>query len=276
MQIDDLKSLSQKFRIQMLEMFRNAGGGHFGGSYSVIDILTVLYFGGILKVDPKNEKWKERDRLVLSKGHASGALCVCLAEKQYFSKDLLATFNDFGSPFGMHPDMTKICGCDMSTGSLGHGLSAAVGMAMAAKLDDNPCRVFAILGDTEMHSGMTYEAIMAAGNFQLENLIMILDRNRISLDGETEKIMPLEPLNDKLHAFKWDTLEVDGHDHSALVDAFKSIPRNKDKPTAVIANTIKGKGVSFMENTHKWHYGMLDETLYSAAIQELKRSTEVG
>lgn len=275
MEIEQIEKMSQRLRIQILNMYKNAGGGHFGGSFSVIDILTALYFGGIIKLDPMNPDWKERDRLVLSKGHACGALCSCLAERGFFPAQLLDTFNKLESPFGMHPDMNKICGCDMSTGSLGHGLSSAVGMALAARMDKSSHRIFAVLGDTEMQSGMTYEALMAAGNFGLDNLIMILDRNQYSLDGATESIMPIEPLLEKFAALKWATASIDGHDHEMILESLNNVPIKKGMPSAIIANTIKGKGVSFMENTHSWHYKTVNDDQYDAALKELNISNSV-
>jgi transketolase len=252
-------------------MLKIAGGGHFGGCLSVVEILTALYFGGILKIDAKRPRWENRDRLVLSKGHACATLCTCLAERGFFSPDLLDTFNQFNSPFGMHPDMNKIPGCDMSTGSLGHGLSAAMGMALAARLDKRSYTTYAVLGDSEMQSGMVYEAAMAAGHYGLDNLVMIIDRNRYSLDGATEALMSIEPLKEKLVSLKWCVVTIDGHDYRQILEALRHLPIEPSKPSAIIANTVKGKGISFMENTHAWHYRAIDDEQFHVALKELER-----
>jgi transketolase len=270
MEISGLKALSKEFRIQVLRLFKNAGSGHFGGSYSVMDILTALYFGGILNVDPTRPRWEDRDRLVLSKGHASAALCVILAGKGFFSRDLLSTYNQLNSPFGMHPDMNKIPGVDMSSGSLGHGLSVAVGMALAGRLDHRSYRTFAVLGDAEMQSGMTYEAAMAAGNFKLDSLAMILDRNWITMDGYTEDLMSIEPVADKMKSLKWAVKTIDGHDFGQLLETLKGLPIEPGKPSAIIADTVKGKGVSFMERTHTWHSGSVSDEQFQKALNELE------
>jgi transketolase len=270
MEISELKDLSKKFRIQVLHMFKNAGSGHFGGSFSVVEILTALYFGEILNVDPKHPHWEDRDRLVLSKGHSSATLCAVLAAKGFFPAELLNTYNQLNSPFGQHPDMNKIPGVDMSTGSLGHGLSVAVGMALAARIDHRSYRTFAILGEAEIQSGMTYEAAMAAGNYGLDNLVMILDLNRYTMDGATEKLMSIEPLEDKFKSMKWSVLIIDGHDYGQILEALRHLPVEPGKPSVIIANTVKGKGVSFMEATHAWHFKPIEEDQFQKALRELE------
>lgn len=270
MEISDLKDLSRKFRIQVLHMFKNAGSGHFGGSFSVVEILTALYFGGILNVDPQRPRWEDRDRLVLSKGHASATLCAILAEKGFFPREMLETYNQLNSPFGQHPDMNKIPGIDMSTGSLGHGLSVAVGMALAARLNNRSYRTYAVLGDAEMQSGMTYEAAMAAGNYGLDHLVMILDENRYTMDGATEKLMSIEPVGEKLKALKWSVTTIDGHDFNQILKALNEIPIEPGKSSAIIARTVKGKGVSFMEETHAWHFKPVEEEQFKKALKELE------
>lgn len=270
MEISDLKDLSRKFRIQVLHMFKNAGSGHFGGSFSVVEILTALYFGGILNVDPQRPRWEDRDRLVLSKGHASATLCAILAEKGFFPREMLETYNQLNSPFGQHPDMNKIPGIDMSTGSLGHGLSVAVGMALAARLNNRSYRTYAVLGDAEMQSGMTYEAAMAAGNYGLDHLVMILDENRYTMDGATEKLMSIEPVGEKLKALKWSVTTIDGHDFNQILKALNEIPIEPGKSSAIIARTVKGKGVSFMEETHGWHFKPVEEEQFKKALKELE------
>jgi transketolase len=253
MDISELKALSKKFRIQVLKMFMNAGSGHFGGSFSAVEILVALYFGGILNVDPKRPLWEDRDRLVLSKGHASGMLCAILAEKGFYPKELLDTYNHLNSPFGQHPDM-----------------SVAVGMALAARMDKRSYRCFAILGDAEIQSGMTYEAAMAAGNYGLDSLVMILDRNLYTMDGSSEDLMSIEPIQDKLKSLKWAVTTIDGHDYGQILKALQSLPIEPGKPSAIIANTVKGKGVSFMENTHAWHFKPLEQEPFQRALQELE------
>lgn len=274
MEISELNDFSKKFRIQVLRMFKGAGGGHFGGSFSVVEIITALYFGGILRVDPRRPRWEDRDRLVLSKGHSSATLCAVLAERGFFPRELLDTFNQINSPFGQHPDMNKIPGIDMSTGSLGHGLSVAVGMALAARLDHLSYRTFAILGDAEIQSGMTYEAAMSAGNYGLDHLVMILDRNRYTMDGPTEKLMSIEPLEEKFKSLKWGMVTIDGHDYAQILEALGHLPIEPGKPSAIIANTVKGKGVSFMEETHAWHYRPIDTNQFEAALRELETRAE--
>jgi transketolase len=270
MEISELKVLSKKFRIQVLRMFNNAGGGHFGGSFSVVEIITALYFGGILRVDPARPRWEDRDRFVLSKGHSSGTLCVVLAERGFFPRERLDTYNQLNSPFGQHPDMNKIPGVDMSTGSLGHGLSVAVGMALAARMDRRSYRTFVILGDAEIQSGMTYEAAMAAGNYGLDHLVAILDRNRYTMDGHTENLMSIDPLEEKFRSVKWSVVSIDGHDYAQILGTLGHLPVEPGKPTAIIANTVKGKGVSFMEETHAWHYRPIDAHQFEAALKELE------
>lgn len=270
-----MRGRANLIRSEIVRMLYEAGGGHFGGSFSCIEILVALY-SKIMRVDPKDPRWPERDRFVLSKGHACAALCPVLAEAGYFEKELLKTFNKFNSPFGMHPDMNKIPGCDMSTGSLGHGLPVGVGMSLAARLDGKGYRVFVLLGDGECSEGSVWEAALSASHYGLDNLVAIVDRNRISLDGETETIMRLEPLASKWAAFGWSVKEIDGHNLREIVDVLSRVPATKGKPTAVIANTVKGKGVSFMENTRDWHYAALNEDQLYKALKELEAGHDDG
>jgi len=263
-----LKKKAKIVRRRIIEMLWEAKGGHFGGSLSCVDILVALYFH-ILKIDPQNPKWEDRDRFILSKGHASAALCPTLAEKGYFSVQLLNTFNKLDSPFGMHPDMHKIPGCDMSTGSLGHGLPIGVGIALGGKLDAKSYKVFVLLGDGELQEGSIWEAMMAASHYKLDNLVAIVDRNKIELDGATEEIMALEPLSKKWKDFGWSVEEIDGHNMKEILEVLKKIPIKKGKPSLIIAHTIKGKGISFMENTHDWHYGKIGKEEFKNALVEL-------
>ena len=281
--VKELEKKAIKLRLMMVEMLRDSGtSGHYGGSLSVVDILTVLYFGDVLRVDPKNHRWEDRDRFVLSKGHACAALCPLLAEKGFFSRDLLTTFNKLDSPFGMHPDMNKIKGCDMSTGSLGHGATIALGMAMSARYLKKDFRVYSVIGDGELAEGSNWETFAIASHFKLDNLCLIIDRNKFSLDGLTEGsgcldaeygicgTLSLEPIDKKLEAFGWYVVKCDGHNAMELLDAFEEAKNTKGKPTLIIAETIKGKGISFCENEGKWHYGGLNEEYTSKAITELK------
>lgn len=267
-----LKAKAKKIRKDVVEILSQTSGGHFGGALSAADLLAALYFE-ILRIDPQNPCWPDRDRFILSKGHVSVAKCAALAEAGFFPyEELLTQYNKLGSPYGMHEDMTKIKGCDMTAGSLGHGLSAGVGMALAGKHDRKDYRVFVMIGDADLQEGSTWEAIMAAAHFKLDNLICIVDRNQIGVDGFTEELMPLEPLVPKFRDFRWEVKEIDGHNMEEIVLALKSVPLAPQKPSAVIAHTIKGKGVSFMENNHHWHFGVATKEQAEAALAELERS----
>ena len=252
-----------------------AGGGHVGGSLSSVDVLTALYFHA-MRVDPKNPRWPDRDRFVLSKGHASAALCPVLAELGFFPRELLDTFNQLDSPFSMHPDMHKIPGADMSTGSLGHGLPIALGMALAARVQKKSYRTFALLGDGELAEGSVWEAAMAAAHFKVDSLLAIVDRNRLQVDDFTATVMELEPLADKWSAFGWSVREIDGHDMAAVVDAITASPFEAGKPSVIIANTVKGKGLPFAENRVDFHYHDVDREMVdrAAAILESDDSGE--
>lgn len=266
--ISSLKEKAKLIRKHIIKMLVKAAGGHFGGSLSSVEILVSLYFH-ILRIDPKNPRWEDRDRFVLSKGHACAALCPVLAEQGFFSPELLLTFNKLDSPFGMHPDMHKIPGCDMSTGSLGHGLPVGLGMALMAKLDKKGYRVFVLLGDGELQEGSVWEAAMAASHYKLDNLTAIVDRNRIELDGATEEIIGLEPLSEKWQSFGWKVKEIDGHNIRKIIETLKDLPFVVNKPSVVIAYTVKGKGISFVENTHDWHYAKMSEEQAQRALVEL-------
>lgn len=269
--IHDLEGVARKMRRQIVEMFTIAGGGHFGGSLSVVEILVTLY-GAAVRFDPTRPAWSERDRVILSKGHACGALCPVLAHHGFFEEELLDTFNKLDSPFGMHPDMNKIPGCDMSTGSLGHGLAVGIGMALAGRADSKDYRVYVVLGDGECQEGSVWEAAMVASHMGLDNLTAVVDRNRISLDGRTEEINALEPFADKWRAFGWQVIEVDGHDIGQLYDGLQRARSFQGRPTVVVANTVKGKGVSFLEDTHLGHYAALSDDQLAQARLELGRA----
>jgi len=269
-----LYAQARQLRKDIIDVTSWAGGAHLGGGLSVIDILTILYFK-YLNIDPERPDWEDRDRLVLSKGHAAVAYVPVLARRGFIELEELKTFNKFKSPFGMHPDSKRVRGCDASTGSLGHGLPMAVGMALGARVLGKNLKVYCVLGDGECNEGTVWEGLMAAAQFKLTNLISIVDRNRLMIDGPTENVMGVEPLADKLAAFGMDVAEVDGHDMDALAGAIDKALAATTKPVAIIANTVKGKGVSFMENEVPWHYGSVDAELKEkahASIEEMYKT----
>ncbi|MHB1131729.1 MAG: transketolase [Chloroflexota bacterium] len=246
-----------------------AGSGHVGGSMSIADVLTALYFH-TMRIDVKNPRWPERDRLVLSKGHANAVLTPVLAEAGFYDKELVKTFNHLNSPFGMHPDMRKIPGCDMSTGALGHGLAVGAGMALGARIQKQNFRVFVIMGDGELNEGSVWESAMAGAHFKLDNLIGIVDRNRFCLGSPTETAMVLEPLAEKWRAFGWAVQEIDGNDMGEIVDTFDRLPLMAGKPNLILANTVKGKGFSRAEDRCEWHYQNVTDDILQAALDELQ------
>ena len=266
-----IEEKAKAIRVNSLKMIHAAKSGHPGGSLSIADMLSVLYFGGQLKHDPSNPEMQDRDILVVSKGHSSPAVYSVLALAGFYNIEDTMSFRQLGSNFQGHIDRMRVPGVEMSTGSLGHGLSNALGMALAAKLDKNSKTIFAILSDGEMQEGSNWEAIMAAAHFKADNLIAILDRNRIQLDGWTEKTMGLEPIKEKLEAFNWEVQEINGHDIVAINSAINNAKESSsDKPKFIIANTVKGKGVSFMEDEVAWHgVAPKDEDL-AKALEELK------
>jgi transketolase len=264
----DLKSLARDMRVDIIRMIEAAGNGHPGGSLSVIDILTVLYWK-FLKHDPKNPDWAERDRFILSKGHACPALYAVMAKRGYFPHELLLTLRKLGSPLQGHPDRMRLPGIEFSTGSLGQGLSVGVGMAVAAKMDKKDWKAYVVLGDGEMQEGQNWEAFMSAPKWKLDNLIMILDHNNGQIDGTVEQVMNIEPVADKLRAFNWDVQLVDGHDLDAVEKALTGAQSLGGKPHAIIAKTIKGKGVSFMENNIAWHGNAPKKADADKAVKEI-------
>jgi len=271
-----LRDVAVDIRQKIIEMTCVAGNAHLGGALSAADILVVLYHH-VLRIDPRNPQWSERDRFILSKGHGGLAIFPVLADVGFFPREELATFNQMSSRLGMHPNKDEVPGIEVSTGSLGHGLSVSVGLALAGRLDHAPWRVYCLLSDGELNEGSSWEAAMSAAHYKLGNLVAIVDRNRFSLDGPTEEIMGLEPLRDKWAAFGWQTVEVDGHDIAALLDIFDRLPSPDDpQPTVVIAHTVKGKGVSFMENRYEWHYGSLTEEQARQALAELEAVRPAG
>jgi transketolase len=248
-----LIEMAARIRVDILDMLCLSGSGHTGGSLSMSDVFSYLYFSGKLKLDPHNPNMANRDRVVLSKGHACPVLYAALAEKGYFDKSHLATIRKYGSILQGHPDMKKTPGVDITSGSLGQGLSCAVGMAIGAKLDNLGIRVYAIVGDGECDEGQIWEAAMAAAHYKLGNLIVILDKNGLQIDGYTKDIMNTEPMAEKWKAFGWQVIEINGHDFIEIDNAVLRAMSSKNMPVCIIANTVKGKGVSFMEDRCEWH-----------------------
>lgn len=266
--ISELEKTAQRIRRGIIEAVYKAKSGHPGGSLSITDIMTVLYFNE-MNIDENNPKMEERDRFVLSKGHCSPALYSCLAERGFFSKDLLSTVRKIDSNLQGHPEMNKIPGVDMTTGSLGQGLSAANGMAMAAKLDNKDYRVYTILGDGEIEEGQIWEAAMAASHYKLDNLCVIVDKNNLQIDGRTGEVMNSAPLDEKFRSFGFEVITIDGNNILEIMKAFAKAKTIKNKPSCIIAETIKGKGVSFMEDRVEWHGKAPNEEQYNLAMQEL-------
>ena len=263
-----LEKIAVQVRKGIIEEVYNANSGHPGGSLSCTDILTVLYFNQ-MNIDEKKPNDPSRDRLVLSKGHAAPALYSVLAEKGYFDKELLKTFRKIGSNLQGHPDMNKVPGVDMTTGSLGQGISAAVGMAIASKMNKAGCKIYCMLGDGEIEEGQVWEAATAASKNKLDNLCLILDNNNLQIDGEIDKVGGMNNITEKFLSFGFNVINVDGHNVENLIDAFTTAKQTKGKPTIIIAKTIKGKGVSFMENKAEWHGKAPKEEEYYKAMEEL-------
>ena len=266
--VKQLNDKARLLRADVLAMLCKAGSGHPGGSLSSMDILTVLY-NSIMNHDPKNPKWVDRDRFVLSKGHVCPAVYAVLADCGYFERKELATLRQYGSILQGHPYMGKTPGFDVSSGSLGQGLSIGVGMALAAKADKKDLRVYCLMGDGEQQEGQIWEAAMTAGQYKLDNLCGIVDYNGLQIDGCVADVMSIAPLADKWAAFNWNTILVDGHDVEALERAFLEAKTYKEKPSVIIAHTIKGKGVSYMENVASWHGVAPNEAQLASALQEL-------
>jgi transketolase len=261
-----LAETATDIRRTILTMVNTAGMGHIGGDLSVADILVTL-FAGVLSVDPNRPDWSQRDRFILSKGHCAGALYATLARCGFFPPEELDSFMAPLSALNGHPNRTKVPGVETNTGPLGHGFPVAVGCALAARLSQSPSRTFVVLGDGEMQEGSNWEAAMTAAHYRLADLTAIVDRNRLQQGARTEDTKRLEPLADKWRSFGFEVRDVDGHDHVALLDAFT--PSTTGDPVAVIANTVKGKGVSFMEDRVEWHHKVPDADQVKAAMQEL-------
>jgi transketolase len=265
--LEILKNAADTLRHHIMDMAADSGA-HLGGSMSVVEILVVLYFDGVLRVDPAQPARDGRDYLILSKGHASAALYGALAERGFFPVAELASCKRMGSRLAGHP--TKgIPGVELATGSLGHGLAVGNGIALAGRHDRRDYRVFVVMGDGECQEGAVWEAAMAAAHYRLDNLVAIVDRNGVQEDGPTEKIMALEPFAEKWRAFNWEVREVDGHDIAALSQALHAVPFAAGRPSLLLARTVKGKGLSFAENTHTWHFGKLSAEQKAQGLAEL-------
>lgn len=273
MKITDVKALEKianDIRIGVIEAVYSAKSGHPGGSLSCADILTVLYFNQ-MNINEKEPNAKVRDRFVLSKGHCSPALYSTLARKGYFEKEKLLTFRNIESNLQGHPDMNKVPGVDMTSGSLGQGLSVANGMALASKLNGDGYRVYCLLGDGEIEEGQVWEAAMTSNKYKLDNLCVIVDNNNLQIDGKIEEVKGLTNIGDKFKSFGFEVLQIDGNDIEELLNAFNVAKQIKGRPTVIIAKTIKGKGVSFMENKVEWHGRAPKEEEYKQAIEELSK-----
>lgn len=262
------EEIARRVRIDIIKATFNAGSGHPGGSLSCADILTALYFGE-MNIDPEDPDMKGRDRFVLSKGHAVPAQYSVLAERGYFPVSDVMTLRKLGSPFQGHGNMRKVLGIEMSTGSLGQGFSASVGMAIANRLDNNGARVYTLLGDGEIQEGIVWEAAMSAAHYKLANLTAIVDWNGLQIDGRNDDVMTVAPIKEKFEAFGWHAISIDGHDFGQIFDALDAARAETEKPTAIIAKTVKGKGVSYMEDQAGWHGKAPGEEEAKQAVQEL-------
>ena len=270
MSVEELEKMAVIIRCDIIDMICTAAAGHPGGSLSAADVVTALYFR-VMRIDPKNPDWPDRDRFILSKGHACPVWYAALAERGYFDKSHLKTLRQMGSILQGHPDMLKTPGIDMTAGSLGHGLPAGLGMALAGKLQQKDYQVFVIIGDGESQEGSIWEASMAAPNFKLDNLTAILDYNHLQNDYSLEDIMPIHPAVDKWQAFGWHVIDIDGHNMAQVVAALEEAKSHKGKPTMIVANTVKGKGVSYMENVCEWHGKAPCQEEADQALEELRR-----
>lgn len=269
----ELRKLAWTLRKDIITMIAAAKSGHPGGSLSAVDLITVLYFN-VMKHDPKNPLWADRDRFILSKGHACPALYAALGESGYFSKDLFPTLRQLGSPLQGHPELGKLAGVEASTGSLGQGLSIGLGMAEGARITGKDYTTYVLTGDGELQEGQVWEAAMYAGAKHLDNLVCIVDVNRQQLDNTTDQILTLEPLADKWRAFKWHVIDIDGHDFRQIQQAFDEAKATKGKPTVILARTVKGRGVSFMEDNLEWHGAAPSAEQLKIALEELTKELQ--
>jgi transketolase len=271
--IKKLSETAKVLRTDIIRMITAAGSGHPGGSLSAVEIVTALYFN-IMNVKPEEPAWPDRDRFVLSKGHAAPLLYAALAEKGYFDKEELLNLRRLGSMLQGHPDMQQTPGLDMSTGSLGQGLSVGVGMALAGKLDKKPYRVYVLIGDGETEEGQIWEAAMAAAHYRLDNLTVFVDHNRLQIDGPISEVMSPEPLAEKFSAFNWNVISIDGHNFEQIIDSVNSANAVKGRPSAIICDTVKGQGVSFMRDQADWHGKAPKSDQMELALRELAGEVE--
>lgn len=271
MNTSELKETARQIRVDVLKMLEAAKTGHPGGSLSMVDLLTVLYFKQ-MNIDPKNPKSETRDRFILSKGHGAPGLYATLANRGYFPKEELATLRRFKSILQGHPDMKSTPGLDMSSGSLGQGLSVANGMAIAARMQKKEYRVYALVGDGELQEGQIWEAAMSAAHYHLDHVTLIVDYNGLQINGDNEDVMGIKPVDEKFKAFGWNVISCDGHDIGQIVGAFEAAVACKGKPSVIIAKTVKGKGVSYMENNPAWHGDVPNAEQFKQAFAELEEA----
>ena len=272
--IEMLKRIANELRKDAIDMIYKANSGHPGGSLSAADIITTLYFH-FLNIDPKNPNWQDRDRFIMSKGHACPIWYAALSKKGYFDKSHLGTLRKINSMLQGHPDMKKTPGIDMTTGSLGNGLGAGVGMSLAAKLKGKSYYTFVLIGCAEHNEGVLWESALSAAKFKLDNLIAIVDYNKLQLDGYNDEVMPIEPLDEKWISFRWNVLRIDGHDIGQIITAIEAAKSTKGLPTVIIADTIKGKGISYMEDKCSWHGKVPSKEEYEKAIKELTCNSKI-
>ena len=265
----ELSGVCCQMRRDIINMTANAGSGHPGGSLSAVELVASVFYNH-MRIDPKNPHWADRDRFVLSKGHAAPCYYAVLAELGFISRDEFKNFRQLHSILQGHPDCKKVPGVDASTGSLGQGCSIAVGMALGAKVQGKDTKVFTLLGDGECQEGQIWEALMSAAHYKLDNLTVIIDNNGLQIDGETKDVMPTEPLDKKFESFGWHVIKIDGHDFDQIEAAYKEAEQTKGQPTMILAKTIKGKGVSFMENNAGWHGKAPNEEQRQQALKELE------
>ena len=269
----NLNSTATEIRKSIVSMIYHAKSGHPGGSLSAVDVVNYLYFKE-MNIDPNKATDPNRDRFVLSKGHAAPVLYATLAERGFFDKELLPTLRKLDSPLQGHPDSNKVPGVDVSTGSLGQGISNAVGLALGAKMDDSSARIYALLGDGELQEGLVWEAFMSAAHYKLDNLVAIVDSNGLQIDGNVEDVMNVGCLVNKFKSFDCHVIEIDGHDYEQIAKAFDEAKETKGKPTVIVANTVKGKGVTFMENQAGWHGNAPSEEQLNAAMEDLAKEAK--
>ena len=269
-----LQDIARELRLTIIDVMAWSGGAHVGGSLSIVDILTILYFK-YLNIRPDEPQWDDRDRFILSKGHAAAGYIPVLAKRGYFDPETLKSFNHFGSPFAMHPDCNKVIGCDASAGSLGHGLSMAIGLGLGARCLGASWKTVCLMGDGECCEGSVWEAAMAAPRFKLGNIVGIVDRNKLMIDGFTEDVMPLEPFADKWRAFNWEVFEVDGHDVSAIYEAISMAQKVTGKPSMIILKTVKGRGMAAGEGLVSSHSMAVTDEDIAVAREQLGYGLEV-